>query len=388
MNPSFKKNIPLSLYIHIPWCVRKCPYCDFNSHALDASPLQEALYIDQLIQEFDQQFEKIHQRSLHSIFIGGGTPSLFNAASFAHLFEHINSRSPFNKTLEITLEANPGTIEQNHFSEFRQAGITRLSIGIQSFQNDKLQSLGRIHSGEEALRVAESIEKAGFDNFNLDLMYGLPGQTIADALYDLQKACSIKPTHLSWYQLTIENNTVFYKKPPILPTEIIMHEIEHQGREFIQTEGFQQYEVSAYAQKEKQCQHNLNYWRFGDYLGIGAGAHSKITDLENGTIQRLQNIKHPKGYLDTHRSFIAKEEIINENQCLFEFMLNALRLYQAIPYELFEAHTGLSRTVLTPFLKEAKQRELLFYDDREFSLTLLGRQFLNDVTSLFLPNEK
>ena len=274
---------PLSLYIHIPWCIKKCPYCDFNSHELQTS-LPEAEYVEALCQDFDRDFEFCGDRPIHSIFIGGGTPSLFQAKSFDSLLQHIQSKTALSDKLEITLEANPGTAEARKFSDYFSAGINRLSLGIQSFDNKQLQNLGRIHSSDESRKAIQFARAAGFDNYNLDLMHGLPGQTLESAMSDLQSAIDFEPRHISWYQLTIEPNTVFYTRPPILPTEPVLNEVEEAGIVLLKQNSFQRYEVSAYSQSNSQSQHNLNYWEFGDYLGIGAGAHGKITMPDSNAI--------------------------------------------------------------------------------------------------------
>ncbi len=377
--------LPLSLYIHLPWCIRKCPYCDFNSHAKKDIP--EQLYIDRLIDDFEQNFILIQQRPLHSIFFGGGTPSLFSAEALDRLLQHIRQRTAYKADMEITLEANPGTVEQQRFKNYREIGINRISLGIQSFDPQQLQKLGRIHNNQEALRAVEIAQQAGFDNINLDLMYGLPQQSIESALLDLQTAIDLQPQHISWYQLTIEPNTVFYKQRPTLPVDDQIYAMEKQGRELLRQAGYLQYEVSAYAREGRQCQHNLNYWRFGDYLGIGAGAHGKSTDLTTGHIKRLRKLRQPDDYLDKTKSLIAEEIIIDQSNLIFEFMLNALRLQEAIPLALFTERTGLNSDVIMDCLAEASEKKFIRLENDTIFLTEHGRLFLNDVMAVFLVDD-
>src|SRR3990167_5961302 len=286
--------IPLSLYVHVPWCVQKCPYCDFNSHAVKEE-LPETAYIAELCKELTQKIPLIEDRPIQSLFIGGGTPSLFSAKSYARLFDFLKQHATLLPDAEITLEANPGTAEQQRFLDYRAVGINRLSIGIQSLQNDKLKALGRIHDGSQAQKAIEMAFTAGFTNFNVDLMFGLPNQTIEDAQQDLTSVIALKPPHLSWYQLTLEPNTLFHKFPPKLPDDDYLWQMQNEGIAQLAQHGYQRYEVSAYCQTGHESRHNLNYWLFGDYLGIGAGAHSKITHKDQ-TISRHSNIKHPKLY--------------------------------------------------------------------------------------------
>ncbi len=374
--------IPLSLYIHMPWCVRKCPYCDFNSHAQQGELPQEA-YIDALVTELQSRLTVINQRPIHSIFIGGGTPSLFSPQSYATLFNAIARLCTLEKNIEITLEANPGTVEQTNFQGYRDVGINRLSLGIQSFQTEKLKSLGRIHGSEEAHRAVAIAHQTGFTNINIDLMHGLPKQTIDDALYDLKTALTLAPTHLSWYQLTLEPNTYFYKHPPRLPKDEAIWKMQLAGKQLLAENNFNQYEVSAFCQPSFHCQHNLNYWEFGDYLGIGAGAHSKITHY-NGHISRHSNVKSPKNYLDKDKTRKEEEKILTADELVFEFMLNALRLQKPIPHDLFTARTGLPLTYIQHSLQLAHQYQFLEPTNNCFTLTPLGTHFLNDVIELFL----
>ncbi|MBV8803185.1 MAG: radical SAM family heme chaperone HemW [Gammaproteobacteria bacterium] len=382
----FKNNsiIPLSLYIHLPWCARKCPYCDFNSHAAPQH-IPEHAYIEQLIKDLEQQLPYIRGRRLVSIFLGGGTPSLFSPQAIEKLLSAIYSRLRFAPDTEITLEANPGTVDESRFKGFRAAGINRLSIGIQSLQDKKLQALGRIHNRENALRAIEASVNAGFDNFNLDLMHGLPQQTLDDAISDIQDALQFKPPHLSWYQLTIEPNTFFHHHPPPLPEDDVLWEIQEKGKHILHKEQLLQYEVSAYAKENYKCKHNLNYWEFGDYLGIGAGAHSKITNTEDQTISRHWQVKNPKDYLNPKTTLTSQRITLAKHDIIFEFMLNALRLTSGVSMDLFTARTGLSSDVLEPILTEVKTRKLLVDNPSFLRATELGQRFLNNVIEYFLP---
>ncbi|MFZ1387938.1 MAG: radical SAM family heme chaperone HemW [Thiolinea sp.] len=376
--------IPLALYIHIPWCIRKCPYCDFNSHNAPNN-LPEKQYIQALLNDLAQELPSIWGRRLESIFIGGGTPSLFSAESMDELISGIRALLPFRPNLEITLEANPGTFEQEKFKGFREAGINRLSVGIQSFNPQHLQALGRVHNQAEALKAAEVARYAGFDNFNLDLMFGLPQQNLEQAVADLQQAIDLQPTHLSWYQLTLEPNTLFYKHPPVLPDDDLLVDMQYAGQALLQQAGYAQYEVSAYAQPERECRHNLNYWQFGDYLGIGAGAHGKITD-HFGQVTRHQKYRQPAQYLQQTELGQARSETqtLTAADLKFEFMLNALRLKSGFDLELFTKRTGLSSETLQEPLALAEQKGWLVIDQNHIQTTELGWQFLNTVIQLFL----
>jgi putative oxygen-independent coproporphyrinogen III oxidase len=382
----FDTTIPLSLYIHLPWCVRKCPYCDFNSHEL-RNDIPEQAYIDALIQDLEEQLPRIWGRRIISIFFGGGTPSLFSAGGIGRILTEVNNRLRFGADTEITLEANPGAVDEARFQGFRAAGVNRLSIGLQSLQDDKLLALGRIHQRENALRAVEMAKRAGFDNFNLDLMHGLPNQSVDDALADLRDALAQQPTHLSWYQLTIEPNTLFHNKPPELPPEEVLWEIQEQGKSFLAQNGMQQYETSAYSLVDKQCVHNINYWEFGDYLGIGAGAHSKITDVEKQVITRHWQVKNPRDYLDTTKPFVGEELVVSEKDTAFEFMLNALRLTEGVTPALFAERTGLPLSTIQPTLDIAIQKNLLQADKSKICATELGHRFLNDLCGLFLTDK-
>ncbi|WNC09622.1 radical SAM family heme chaperone HemW [Pseudomonas coleopterorum] len=373
---------PLALYIHIPWCVRKCPYCDFNSHA--ASPvLPEEEYVDALLADLDQDLAAVYGRPLSSIFFGGGTPSLFSAAALGRLLAGVEQRIPFTADIEITLEANPGTFEQDKFVAYRKLGINRLSIGIQSFQPNKLEALGRIHTGDEALRAAEMARRAGFDNFNLDLMHGLPDQSLEEALDDLRQAIALAPTHLSWYQLTLEPNTVFWNQPPELPEDDILWDIQEAGQALLAEHGFSQYEVSAYARPGKAARHNLNYWSFGDFIGIGAGAHGKLSHPD-GRIVRTWKTRLPKDYLNPGKQFKAGEKTLTADELPFEFLMNALRLTQGVDAELFAQRTGLPLQTLAAARAEAEQKGLLQVEPTRLVATARGQLFLNDLLQYFL----
>lgn len=375
--------LPLSLYIHIPWCVKKCPYCDFNSYPIEAK-LPEKQYTDVLLRDLKQDLALIQGRTIKSIFLGGGTPSLFSPKGIGEILNKVSTYVDFAPNLEITLEANPGTIEHHAFSDYRSAGITRISLGAQSFQNEKLAQLGRIHTMAETKRAIESIVKANFESFNIDLMYGLPNQTLEDALFDLKTALSFSPPHLSWYNLTIEPNTIFHHKKPLLPPDETLADIEQTGLEYLAKHEFLQYEISAFSKSEHQCQHNLNYWQFGDYLGIGAGAHAKITDLKTHTITRYWKTRYPKSYLDPNHPLVAGSQIIATEEIPLEFMLNALRLTAGTSVFEFEMRTGLPIASIATQLQEAQSKGLLIITKNEdIKTTPLGKRFLNDLVALF-----
>lgn len=376
--------LPLSLYIHIPWCIRKCPYCDFNSHK---SPeiLPEQNYVQALLNDLTIDLSQISSREVRSIFLGGGTPSLFSAESYFMLFSELQKILPFAADIEITMEANPGTVEQQRFNDYRQLGINRLSLGIQSFNPIHLNSLGRIHDERQAHRAIESARKAGFANLNLDIMHGLPNQSIAQGMDDLHSALSYQPEHISWYQLTIEPNTVFYKQNPPLPSEDDACVLEEHGLAFLKDKGFSRYEISAFSQPDRQSRHNLNYWLFGDYLGIGAGAHGKITTHEG--VWRTRKHRQPKDYLDIEKSFLAHREKVDAQELIFEFMLNTTRLEQAIPLTLFSERTGLKLALLMQSLEAAVQKNLIHLTPTHWQVTELGRRYTNNLQALFLPAE-
>lgn len=377
--------IPTSLYIHVPWCIRKCPYCDFNSHK-SPDELPEQQYIQALLSDLKQDLIDFPQRQIISIFIGGGTPSLLSASAYACLLEEIGKLLPLSEDIEITMEANPGTVEQQRFRGYREAGINRLSLGIQSFNPEHLKKLGRIHDDKQAHFAIETARRAGFDNINLDLMHGLPGQTIEQGLADLQQALQYEPEHLSWYQLTLEPNTVFYKQRPVLPEDDEIALMEEQGFALLQQSAYQRYEISAFSKKNSASRHNLNYWLFGDYFGIGAGAHGKITqDLATPKIVRTNKYRQPTDYLNKDKPFCAGKESIDADSLLFEFFLNTTRLEQAIPLELFTERTGLSKSLLLDKLKKASELKLITLQDDHWQVSPLGRQFTNNLQELFLP---
>jgi len=383
------ENQPLSLYIHIPWCVEKCPYCDFNSHAVkDAIPEQE--YVTALIADLDADIARfqLNARPLYSIFIGGGTPSLFSAHAIKTLLSEVLKRFEHAADIEITLEANPGTVEADKFIGFFHAGVTRLSIGVQSFASDKLIKLGRIHDSQQAKSAATLATQCGVSSFNLDLMHGLPNQSLENALDDLKTAISLNPSHISWYQLTIEPNTIFHSKPPKLPVDDILWKIQDEGVKLLNEAGYQQYEISGYAKAGYQCQHNLNYWQYGDYLGIGCGAHGKITDVKTQKIFRTIKVKHPKGYLTDERDYIDQVNEVDKSERAFEFMMNQLRLHSAFSVKHFQTSTGLNIESILAQLNLAKHKNLMADEvrgnDKYWHVTKTGQRYLNDLLELFL----
>ena len=373
---------PLSLYIHVPWCIRKCPYCDFNSHAL-AGSVPEQEYVQALLDDLSREIHLVQGRELHTIFIGGGTPSLMSPDAYQKLFTGLKQQLVFSKDIEVTMEANPGPFEQDRFNGFRQAGINRLSIGIQTFNDNCLKSLGRIHSGGEAIRAVEMARKAGFDNINLDLMHGLPGQSPEQALEDLAQAVALAPEHLSWYQLTIEPNTVFWSKPPELPEDETLWSIQEQGQDLLAQHGYRQYEISAYSQNNRQARHNLNYWQFGDFIGIGAGAHGKITDLSNQTIKRNWKTRLPADYLNPEKSYLAGERTRDRDDLPVEFMMNALRLKEGVATALFSQRTGLPLDIISPALEKVRSLDLLTANPERLQPSDRGSLFLNELLEHF-----
>ncbi len=377
---------PLSLYIHIPWCVRKCPYCDFNSHTADTIPEQQ--YVKALIEDLKQDITFVQGRKLQSIFFGGGTPSLFSAKAISSILNSVEKHIPFSDDIEITLEANPGTAEQENFCGYYSAGVNRLSIGVQSFNPQQLKSLGRIHDNAEAIAAAQAARHAGFDNVNIDLMHGLPGQTQTESLQDIQQAIDLAPTHISWYQLTIEPNTVFYNHPPQLPSDDQLADIQSAGEQLLADNQFNQYEISAYCQTQRPSKHNMNYWLFGDYIGIGAGAHSKITSLHNQTIQRFWKTRSPKDYLaaneePTGKKLIAGEKTLSYEDMPVEFMMNSMRLINGFERDLFQQRSGRPIQSITAILSDLSTRGLLKQEDGNIAPTALGRRFLNDILAAF-----
>jgi len=378
---------PLSLYVHLPWCVRKCPYCDFNSHAARGD-VPEERYVDALPADLAIDAALIGAREIQTVFMGGGTPSLFRAESIARLLTGIRARVGLANDAEITLEANPGTVELDRFRGFREAGINRLSIGIQSFDEEKLKALGRIHGRAESLAAADAARAAGFENVNLDLMYGLPQQGAEQARADVATAIAREPTHISAYQLTLEPNTPFYRNPPSLPDEHVLDAIQNAVDTTLANHGYQQYEVSAYARAGNECRHNRNYWEFGDYLGIGAGAHAKISGADRVT--RIAKTRHPDAYLRDVGTVGVRTEVrdLARDDLIGEFMLNALRLHDGFSAELFTARTGLSLDAIDAPRRAAQARGLLTDDGDYLSPTALGRRFLNDLIVLFLPEQQ
>ena len=378
---------PLSLYIHLPWCVRKCPYCDFNSHeAKDELP--EMAYVEALLRDLEQDLPRIWGRRVMSIFIGGGTPSLFSPEAMDQLLSGLRARLVINADAEITLEANPGTAEQEKFREYRALGINRLSIGVQSFHDDALQKLGRIHGRKEAIRAAEMAHAAGFDNFNLDLMFALPKQTLKQAAEDVATAIDLEPTHISYYQLTLEPNTLFHAQPPVLPDNDLAWQIQQAGQQQLGEANYGQYEVSAYAKPKRQCAHNLNYWQFGDYLGLGAGAHGKITDASQQNITRLAKQRHPQKFMETAGTAesIQGERVLSRKDVGLEFMMNALRLNEGFETGLFAAHTGQQIELIDSALNKAEETGLIERNIKQIRPTAKGRRFLDDVLTLFVAD--
>ena len=381
LNPAL---IPLSLYIHMPWCVRKCPYCDFNSHAVPDGKLSldlEREYLHALVEDFKTQVDFAQGRSIHSVFIGGGTPSLISAAGYQWLFTELKALIPFEENCEITLEANPGTVEHDPFAGYLAAGINRLSIGVQSFNTEHLKKLGRIHSNEDAISAIGLARDAGFQRINVDLMHGLPEQALEQALNDLKLAVENGATHISWYQLTIEPNTVFFRTQPILPVDEVLEEIQEQGEAYLKANGFINYEVSAW-RKELPSAHNLNYWQFGDYLAIGAGAHGKVTQPDG--VYRFQKTRLPKDYLAKVPAEHLQFKRIEVADMPFEFMMNALRLNDGVEAKLYLERTGYSLDTLNELLTSLRQRQLMVEDTERLACTEQGHIFLNSVLEEFL----
>lgn len=371
---------PLSLYIHIPWCVQKCPYCDFNSHALKQG-LPEQEYIGHLLNDLEADLPLTSGREISTIFIGGGTPSLFSAEGMQQLLDGVRARIAVAADAEITMEANPGTVEADRFTGYQQAGINRISIGVQSFAADKLQRLGRIHGPQEAVRAAELATGLGLRSFNLDLMHGLPEQSLEEALADLRQAIALAPPHLSWYQLTIEPNTLFNSRPPVLPDEDMLWLIFSEGHKLLTNAGYEQYEISAYARPGYQCQHNLNYWRFGDYLGIGCGAHGKLS-FTDGRILRTVKTRHPKGYLQGRYTDNHSEVALDDRP--FEFFMNRFRLLEPAPRADFPRFTGLSEESIRPAIEQALRAGYIEETTTHWQLTEHGKLFLNSLLELFI----
>lgn len=371
---------PLSLYIHVPWCVRKCPYCDFNSHAFTGT-IPESAYLKALLEDLDQDLAFATDRPIETVFIGGGTPSLMSGDFYDRLFRALRARLAFATDAEITLEANPGTLEAGRFDAFRAAGINRLSIGVQSFNPDHLKTLGRIHDADAAHRAIRAARRAGFDNFNIDLMHGLPGQTPGQALEDIQTALDYKPPHLSWYQLTLEPNTEFYSRPPELPDDDHLWDIYRRGSDYLHQHGYEDYEVSAWSLQGRASRHNLNYWTFGDYLALGAGAHGKIS-LVDGGIRRYWKTRQPDAYLNRIGSRTAGSDAIAVDDLPLEFLMNALRLKEGVDESLFSERTGLPLTTVGVKLEQLRNEKLLVSD--RLQATDLGQRYLNSLLERFL----
>ncbi|YCH29929.1 radical SAM family heme chaperone HemW [Erwinia sp. D4-22] len=371
---------PLSLYIHIPWCVQKCPYCDFNSHALKGEVPHEE-YVNHLLADLDRDLPLTSGREVATIFIGGGTPSLLSSAAMQQLLDGVRARLPLAAGAEITMEANPGTVEADRFSAYQAAGVNRISIGVQSFDSLKLQRLGRIHGPEEAKRAAHLAAGLGLRSFNLDLMHGLPDQSLTEALDDLRQAIALNPPHLSWYQLTIEPNTLFASRPPVLPDDDALWDIFEQGHQLLTAAGYQQYETSAYAKPGYRCEHNLNYWRFGDYLGIGCGAHGKLTQPD-GRIVRTVKTRHPRGFMAGE--YLDKQYEVADEDKPFEFFMNRFRLLEPAPRQDFTRYTGLEEAIIRPQLDKALEKGYLTETPEYWQVTQKGKLFLNSLLELFL----
>jgi putative oxygen-independent coproporphyrinogen III oxidase len=380
---------PLSLYIHIPWCVKKCPYCDFNSHAQTGGIPQDA-YVASLLADLDRDLidfgAAVRGRPLHSIFFGGGTPSLFSPQSIGRILDGAAQRLCLDRDIEITLETNPGTVEHGRFDGYLAAGVNRISFGVQSFDDDKLRRLGRIHSASDAARVVGEARAAGFDNFNIDLMYALPGQDLAGAAADVEQAIALAPTHISHYQLTIEPNTVFASRPPALPDSDAAWDMQEHCQQLLAAAGYAQYEISAYAQPGRRSRHNLNYWQFGDYLGIGAGAHGKLSDADGGVIRRRAKQRTPRAYLEHAGGArgIASDVALAAIDLPFEYMMNALRLVDGVPMHEFSQRTGLGIEAIAPILGAARSKGWISEDREVLRTSDSGQRFLNDVIALFL----
>jgi putative oxygen-independent coproporphyrinogen III oxidase len=373
---------PLSLYVHIPWCLRKCPYCDFNSHeSVDKIPEND--YLKAIFRDLKNDLPWVQNRKVHSIFFGGGTPSLFSANAIEKIIQGSEELIGFEDDIEITLEANPGTAEQQKFADFNSAGVNRLSIGVQSFNNNHLNALGRIHDGDNALRAIEMAQNCGFERFNIDLMHGLPNQTRGQAINDLETAINTGATHISWYQLTIEPNTTFYSKPPILPVEDQLADIQDLGQQTLADAGFEQYEISAFSRNANHCKHNINYWQFGDYIGIGAGAHGKITLPDKNAIIRTTKTRQPNHYIEHAAKDLGTNKPVADNQIVLEFMMNALRLTHGATVDLFSSRTGLAPNQIKPEIDRLKQEGFLKKQSSKYCTTDLGMRFLDTILQRF-----
>jgi len=375
---------PLSLYVHFPWCVRKCPYCDFNSYTLQGE-LEERRYVGALQKDLEAQATQVPGREVISVFFGGGTPSLFSPDAIGRVMESVRRHFAVAADLEVTMEANPGAIEHGRFGEYRAAGLTRVSLGAQSFDERRLELLGRIHSPNETRRAAAELHAAGLDNFNLDLMYALPGQDVGTALRDVEEALALEPAHISHYQLTIEHGTVFAAQPPPLPNDDVAADMLAECAGRLSAAGYAHYEVSAYAKRDRRCRHNLNYWTFGDYLGVGAGAHGKLTT--STAIFRTQQLREPRRYLASVPGGVTRTEVVSE-QLPFEFMLNALRLVEGFDISLFPARTGLDWEVVAAAVDRLAARGLLMRQEARLKPSPVGLQFLNDVLLSFVTDQR
>jgi putative oxygen-independent coproporphyrinogen III oxidase len=377
-------DVPLTVYVHLPWCLAKCPYCDFNSHVAPAQLPQDS-YVDCLLGDLDHDLPQVAGRQVQAVFFGGGTPSLFAPRSIARVLDGLRQRLPLVGDAEVTLEANPGALEYGEFAGYLQAGVTRISLGVQSFDDAHLKRLGRVHNGGQAQAAVAALRSAGFANFNLDLMYGLPEQTLTQAAADVAAALALSPTHISHYQLALEPGTVFFHRAPKLPHEDSIWEMQLACQQALSESGFEQYEVSAYARAGWRCRHNLNYWRYGDYLGLGAGAHGKWTDV-TGQVVRTERVKQPREYLAaTASARVAQRHCVAATERPFEFMLNALRLTDGFDSDLFQARTGVALAEVAAPLQKAVHRGLLAAEGTGWRPTQLGARFLNDLQALFLP---
>lgn len=378
--------IPLSLYIHFPWCVQKCPYCDFNSHQQNDA-LDESAYIQALLNDLDFSLPQIWGRPIHTIFMGGGTPSLFSGNAIDELISGLRARLNLSANIEISMEANPGTADSTNFAHYFHSGINRLSIGMQSMDNQQLQTLGRIHKVDESLQALDIARQAGFENINLDLMFGLPEQDESAALKELQQIIDLKPAHISYYQLTLEPNTWFHHHPPVLPDDDDLFSMHTAGIDMLARNGYQRYEISAFSQSGKRSKHNMNYWQYGDYLGIGAGAHSKLSMNESDTILRMVRQKHPQSYLDTagSKDVLSSHNNVDATDRPFEFMMNALRLVDGIGIELFSQRTMLELSYVSGAISQAQEAGLLMQNNNRIQASATGLNYLNNLLEYFLP---
>jgi len=379
-------NPPLSLYVHMPWCVRKCPYCDFNSHvAPEKLPAEQ--YLQALVADLEQDLPLVWGRPLGSIYFGGGTPSLFSADQIGTVLSAVRARLDLRPDIEITLEANPGTIEHDSFTAYAAAGINRVSLGVQSFDDDLLKCIGRIHGRQEIEQSLQSLKESGISNFNIDLMFALPGQSPAQSRQDIELAINAGPAHISFYQLTVEPNTAFAVQTPILPVDDLAWDMQQTGLDMLEAAGYGQYEISAFAQTGRQSRHNINYWRYGDFLAIGAGAHGKITLPAVGEVQRYAKHRHPKRYLQGMESgdWLAEKRLLSSEDRVFEFFLNQLRLKRGVHMDDFSARTGLSWQVVESRVQQAIDKGLLEVCDQRIMPTGLGWKFVNDIQQMFLP---